>query len=357
MPGQPRLLEALEPFSAQADQGERAPLLKNFTPGQKEADKAGVSGSLSFLGRVWVGLCCGVCPAILFVGIFAALQHHWASQAAAVLKGEQPATPHSTRWATPPTLRKSGAATEHDWADDAVEAANDAWVRAHPHVPRIAQDENRVSRRRTLSPTESHAAAVLRRATSADSAASMETADSADVVAHYRAAPAVRRPLLHYKRNKQNVLDRTRELAAAQPLELAARCSLPLSLNYLCSGIIKAALQSQEARIKTEISKHLPSWVQGVALSFDGSFLIAEPTVRLTEMRDKALFGFDPKMRLRCTFESLMRSPKVLGATKLLGEYSGGMCSSVAGVPSCVAAGSDGVSDCDPIGDALISDP
>jgi len=349
MPGQPRLLEALAPFSAQADHGERAPLLKTFNPGQKEADKAGMSGSLSFLGRVWVGLCCGVCPAILFVGIFAALQHHWASEAAAVLKGEHPASPHSTRWATPPTLRKSGAAKEHDWADDAVDAANDAWVRAHPHVPRIQKLPS--------SPIESRAAAVLRRATSADSAASMETADSADVVAHYKAAPAVRRPLLHYRPSKQNVLDRTRELEAAKPLVLAARCSLPLSLNYLCSGIIKAALQSQEARIKTEISKHLPSWVQGVALSFDGNFLIAEPTIRLTEMRDKALFGFDPKMRLRCTFESLMRSSKVLGATKLLGEYSGGMCSSTAGVPSCFAAGSDGASDCDPIGDALISDP
>jgi len=144
---------------------------------------------------------------------------------------------------------------------------------------------------------------------------------------------------------------------APQPLVLTARCSLPLELNMICGGIIKAALQSEQARINAELFKHLPSWVQGVSLNYDGGFLVAEPTVRLTSKRDRGLFGFEPQNRLRCTFESLLRSPKVLAATRLLSEYSGGLCSATTGAARCDSAGSVAASSCDPVGDFLIADP
>lgn len=141
------------------------------------------------------------------------------------------------------------------------------------------------------------------------------------------------------------------------PLKLTAQCKLPLPLNMVCSGILKAALTTEEARIKAELFKHLPPWVQGVALSYDGEALIAEPSVRLTSIEERHLFGSDPQMRLRCTFESLMRSAKVLGATRILSEYSGGICGTTAGAAECAAPGSTAASHCDPIGDSLIPDP
>jgi len=144
---------------------------------------------------------------------------------------------------------------------------------------------------------------------------------------------------------------------AQQELVLTARCSLPIDLNFVCSSIIQTFLVAEQARLQAEISRNLPPWVQGVGLSYESGSLIASPTVRLRTKSQHALFGFDPSMRLRCTFEALLRSPKVLAATKLLTDYSGGLCSSKTGVVQCGTEENMHSSQCDPIGDVLIPPP
>lgn len=353
-PRQPRLLEPSPATSMQRrDLGERAPLLGEA--GKHE--KSGVSGNLSFLGKVWVWCCCGGVPAILLLGLVAVVRHRWAVHPSvtpvghSVSSSSSASLPHtSAAWAPPPrwrTARGSHTAAEHDWADDEVEAsdaeqatAKEVQQQRQPlRIARQGEDSNirrieppRVTetRKRDMIPSIHH------REPPSQHHATHEHLDVAPVVVPSKA------PMLRHQ-------------VAAEPLVLTTRCALPVELNMICSGILKAALQTEQARIAAEFSKHLPPWVAGVALSFDEGSIVAEPTVRLSTRPERAIFGFDPQMRLRCTFESLMRSPKVTGATKLLSEYSGGLCSATTGTAHCAPAGSSSLTECDPIGDFLIN--
>lgn len=145
--------------------------------------------------------------------------------------------------------------------------------------------------------------------------------------------------------------------SAQQQTVFTASCSLELDINSLCRGVLVTALKAEQERIQAEISKYLPRWVRNVSLAFHDGLLAVQPTVHLSSMRERALFGVDPDLRLRCTFESLLRSSKVVGSTRLLSQYSGGFCSAKAGAARCVSAKAMGAPECDPLGDVLIPDP
>jgi len=145
---------------------------------------------------------------------------------------------------------------------------------------------------------------------------------------------------------------------AALGTELSAHCSLGLDVSsYVCRGMLSTALGAEHSRIQTEIAKHLPTWVAGVSIAYQDGSLVVQPTVRIRSRREQALFGADPQLRLRCTFEALMSSPMVAGATRLFSEYSGGFCSATVGSARCTGAGIAEASPCDPLGDVLIAWP
>lgn len=342
MPGQRPL-----PYARRAERAEYEPLLTPRTRDGIGSEKTGLSGGLSFWGKAWVCIACGVLPLLMVTGVYEAISHH-----RAVPKVQPP-----PQWAPPPdskwkesAKKTASSVAEHDWADDAISApsapqlraehgwANAAWARAEETIQDL---EHRLPSR--AQPRQSETAEERYAKTAA------ATEDS---------SPA-RKPFLHSGKPRASPVQLVPAHAVQQPLVLSARCSLPLELNMICSGIVKTALRAEEAKIRTEITKHLPSWVTGVSLNYESGVLVAEPTVRLSSMPEQGLFGSDPQHRLRCTFESLMRSSKVLGATALLAKYSGGLCSASTGAATCEGATGTptNISDCDPVGDFLIADP
>lgn len=359
MPGQARSVEGRTLGRAtQSEQGERAPLLA-ATPYSSKHDKAGlhVSGSLSFLGKAWVWCCCGALPVLLLTGFLALLCHHWHARATGSLS--HPLLPAAASWLPPPPVQWRHASSHTAVTEKPTPVA----VVRHEEAASPVRAELR--KPKSAAARQEEAAAAVRHEEAASNARSELRKPKPAVVRHEEAdshaRPELQKPQPATVPSRTPLLrarvDHAAAQAAAQPLVLTTRCSFPLALNYFCAGIIKTALQAEEVRISAEINKHLPKWVQGVALTYDGSSLIAEPTVRLTSTRDRSLFGFDPQMRLRCTFESLMRSPKVLSAVSLLSKYSGGLCSGTVGAAQCMSAGSSDASNCDPLGDALIADP
>jgi len=139
---------------------------------------------------------------------------------------------------------------------------------------------------------------------------------------------------------------------------LTAQCSLKLDISaYLCRGMLSTALSAEQTRIQAEIAKYLPPWVQSVDISYEGGSLLVQPTVRVGSMKEQVLFGSDAARRLRCTFESLMRAPKLLGATHLFSDYTAGYCAAKAGEARCMTAGQDEVTQCDSLADVLIANP
>jgi len=225
---------------------------------------------------------------------------------------------------------------EHDWADDPFDMparlrANDA----HKVNPTKIEDYTKPS---AFVPHSDEG----NRAQESDSRQPSRTTD-------HTPAARPRAPFSAYKLKEQRRVQ--------QQVMLTAHCSLQLDLNTFCGGVITAALGAEQERIQKEISQHLPPWVQGVSLQYENGYLVAKPIVKVASLRAHALFGQHPNQRLRCTFEALMRSRKVQGATKLLSQYSGGLCSAKAGAPHCVTQHSAYDMECDPIGDVLIPDP
>jgi hypothetical protein len=296
MPGQrqPRVVEPRDVRGNATGRGERIPLLAASGSSKQEKTGPWVNSSLSPLGKVWVWCCCSVVPCLLLAGLLGVIVHHMHARMAASFQHPEIGNSVSASVSVPPLTTE---APLQALTSRPLEPETTSKLRHHRHKHKT-----------------DHAVEPLKT------------------------------PLLRSSHD-------------AAPLKLSARCTLPLPLNMVCSGIIKAAFSTEEARIKAELFKHLPSWVQGVALSYDGEALVAEPSVRLTTAEERTLFGPDPPMRLRCTFESLMRSAKVLDATRILSEYSGGICAATAGTAECSVPGSSGASQCDPFGDSLIPDP
>jgi hypothetical protein len=211
---------------------------------------------------------------------------------------------------------------EHDWADDTDSIPQEPATRGSRELPQYAavtHPKHDVSEDEELEPAPTFVPQVLR-AEPHDSVAE-------ELSQHYSPLNTV----------------------------LTERCSLELRIsNSFCSGMLATALSVEEARIRQEIANHLPGFVQGVALAYEDDTLKVNPTVKISSKNDQVMFGVNPQQRLRCTFESLMRSPKVAGATRLFGEYSAGWCTAEVGAAKC-GEGQSANPPCDPLGDVLIS--
>lgn len=138
-----------------------------------------------------------------------------------------------------------------------------------------------------------------------------------------------------------------------QPLLISGRCSLEVDMSMLCSQVLTMALDVENNRIQAEISKYVPKWVQRVNLQYLNGRLLVEPVVQIKSAQEHSLFGLNPDRRLRCTFESLLRSSQVLRTPQLLSNYSGGLCSLTIGAGECESTKSQEGS-CDPLRDVLI---
>jgi len=329
--------------------------------------------------KAGIWCCCSVLPIAVITLLWLATRHasiHGASSSSTTH------SIHAARSRTPSNVvpheygaskvQRAKVAEQHDWADDYVPAEGEgAETWRDQEFPKPSQHIERASQRleKARQPSAATWSDVAKVTTAAPAALrgkeqmpvvqrkapEYDKARQLSVPKRIDATKAKAIPPVAWRDKEQPPVPKS--TATPLAMELTAHCTLPLQLNYLCSGIIQTALGAEQARIQAELHKHLPPWVREVKLKYESGSLVAEPLVRLASRPQQRLFGFNPKMRLRCTFEALMRSPKVLAATKLLSEYSGGLCSATAGTPHCTAEKTTDTSSCDPLGDVLISAP
>lgn len=277
--------------------------------------------------------------------------------------------------------------TEHDWADDVYEAEasdlnetagarvwqqstttasvmhhdenfhTDRWYGTHEHSQPARSGWHASPDAETHWPVEKrrpeHFSPSPSRREVAEKWASGDTAQAAYSRSH--TSPVVDEGISSNHDLADDDSQISNKIALSEPTNVTANCSLELELSWFCGGVLSSAFSIESERIQSEIARYVPPWVHGVDLKFEDGHLYAKPQVQIASAREQALFGADPELRLRCTFESLLRSSKVQGTTKLLNEYSGGVCGASLGSARCTTSKHSEVSThCDPDRDVLI---